>query len=552
MKMLSDIKIAQNNKMNNIASIAKKIGINEDDLELYGKYKAKINVDSINKNKKGKLILVTSINPTSAGEGKTTTSIGLADSLNMIGRQTILCLREPSLGPCFGIKGGACGGGYSQVVPMEEINLHFTGDMHAITSANNLLAAMIDNSIYHGNELNIDPKTICLKRVVDLNDRALRHIVIDSNNDLARETGFDITVSSEIMAILCLSKDLTDLKKKLSNMTIGYTYKGDRITTADLKAEGAMTLLLKDAIKPNLVQTLEGNPVIIHGGPFANIAHGCNSLIATKTALKLSDYVVTEAGFGADLGAEKFFDLKCRIGNLKPNIVVLVATIRALKLHGGVNKNDLNKPDVTALCKGFSNLEKHIENIRKYNLPVIVAINKFDSDTKEEIDILINKCQSLKAEAVINDTYSCGFAGGIELATQVVNLIDENKAHFKLLYNDNISITDKIEAIATKIYGADDVVYSEDAMNSIIKYTKMGFDNLPVCIAKTQYSFSDDALLLGRPKNFTFHIKEVKLSSGAGFIIALAGNIMTMPGLPKEPAAKKININKNNVITGLF
>jgi formate--tetrahydrofolate ligase len=556
--MLSDIEIAQSNGKENIIKIAKKIGLSLEDIELYGKYKAKITMDkikSLKDNKNGKLILVTSINPTSAGEGKTTTSIGLSDSLNRIGKKTILCLREPSLGPCFGIKGGACGGGYAQVVPMEDINLHFTGDFHAITSANNLLAAMIDNSIHQGNPLNLDPRTITFKRVVDLNDRALRNCIVGlggSKNGVPRETGFDITVASEIMAILCLTSDLMDLKARLANITIGYTHDGLRITASDLRAEGAMTLLLKDAIKPNLVQTLEGNPAIIHGGPFANIAHGCNSLIATKTALKLADYVVTEAGFGADLGAEKFFDLKCRIGNLSPDLVVVVATIRALKLHGGVDKNNLKEPNLEALERGFANLEKHIENIKKYGLPLMVAINHFDSDSEEEIELLKHKCESIGVSIAFSDVYARGSIGGIDLALTAIDKLEKEHSKFELLYDNYLSIKDKIDTIAKEIYGASSVTYSKEAEVGIKKCTEEGFNELPICIAKTQYSLSDDETLIGRPTNFNIHIRDIKLSSGAGFIVAIAGNIMTMPGLPKEPIAMHMDIDENGVIEGLF
>ncbi len=558
MKILTDIEIAQSTKIELIDNIAKKINLLESDLEFYGKYKAKIAMNKIKEldtKDDGKLILVTAINPTSAGEGKTTISIGLADSFNKIGKKTMLCLREPSLGPCFGIKGGACGGGYAQVVPMEDINLHFTGDIHAVTTAHNLLAAMIDNSIHQGNPFNIDPRTIVFKRVVDLNDRALRSCVIGlggKTNGVPRESGFDITVASEVMAILCLSSDLTELKNRLSKITIGYSYEGNRITAGDLKAEGAMTLILKDAIKPNLVQTLEGTPTLIHGGPFANIAHGCNSIIATKTALKLSDYVVTEAGFGADLGAEKFFDLKCRIGNLKPNLVVIVATIRALKLHGGIDKKDLSIPNVDALKKGFTNLEKHIENIKKYGVPQIIAINHFQTDSEEEITALKNKCKSLDVEVALTDVFINGSNGGVELAEKAIKIIDNNEANFKVLYNNELNIKDKIETIAKEIYGSDGVTYSKEAENDIKKYTKLGFDKLPICIAKTQYSLSDNELLLGRPTNFKIHIRELRLSSGAGFIVAIAGNIMTMPGLPKEPAAMSIDIDEKGIIKGLF
>ena len=556
--MLSDIEIAQKTNVDKIKDIAKKINLDEDDLEFYGKYKAKITMDKIKelkKDKDGKLILVTSINPTSAGEGKTTTSIGLADSLNRIGKKTVLSIREPSLGPCFGIKGGACGGGYAQVVPMEDINLHFTGDFHAITSAHNLLAAMIDNSIHHGNTLNIDPRTITFRRVVDLNDRALRNCIIGLGgklNGIPRESGFDITVASEVMAILCFSSNLMELKDRLANITIGYTYEGEPVTAGDIKAEGAMTLLLKDAIKPNLVQTLEGTPTLIHGGPFANIAHGCNSIMATKTALKLGDYVVTEAGFGADLGAEKFFDLKCRIGKLKPDLVVVVATIRALKLHGGANKGELTNPDIEALKKGLGNLEKHIENIKKYGVPLVVAINHFQTDSEEEIKLLEKECEKLGVEVDLADMFLKGSIGGVSLAEKVVDIIDNNKSNFKVLYNDDLSIKEKIETIAKEIYGADGVVYTKEVENNLIKYNKLGYDKLPVCIAKTQYSLSDNELLLGKPTNFKINIREIRLSSGAGFVVAIAGNIMTMPGLPKVPAAVSIDIDKDGIIKGLF
>ncbi len=556
--MMSDIEIAQNVENEDIRKIALKLGLTEDDLELYGKYKAKIimpKLKELESGKDGKLILVTAINPTSAGEGKTTTSIGLADSLNKIGKKSVLCLREPSLGPCFGIKGGACGGGYAQVVPMEDINLHFTGDFHAITAANNLLSALLDNSIHQGNILNIDPRTITFKRVLDLNDRALRNCIVGLGgkvNGVPRETGFDITVASEIMAILCLSSDLMELKQRISNITVGYTYDGERITAGDLRAEGSMTLLLKDAIKPNLVQTLEGTPTLIHGGPFANIAHGCNSIIATKAALKLGDYVVTEAGFGADLGAEKFFDLKCRTGNLKPDAVVLVATIRALKMHGGVTKNDLNKENIEALEKGFANLEKHASNIKKYGVPLVVAINHFDTDTKEEIEVLQNKCKELGVTVAFSDVFSKGSEGGLELAQEVVKTINNNKSNFKLLYDNKLSIKEKIYIIASEIYGAREVTYSKEALKEIKRFIELNFDKLPICIAKTQYSLSDDEKLLGRPEKFNINIREIRLSSGAGFLVAIAGNIMTMPGLPKKPAAVNIDIDEKGVIKGLF
>ncbi len=555
MKLLSDIEIAQNAKMKEIVEIAEKIGLSHDDIELYGKYKAKIILNNVKKNNnKGKLILVTAINPTRAGEGKTTTSIGLADSLTKLNKKTILCLREPSLGPSFGMKGGACGGGYSQVVPMEDINLHFTGDIHAITTAHNLLSAMIDNSIYQGNPLNIDPNKITWKRVIDLNDRALREITIGlgNNNGIKRETGFDITVASEIMAILCLSKDLMDLKERFSKIIIGYTYDDKPVTVHDLKAEGAMTLIMKDAIKPNLVQTLENTPAFIHGGPFANIAHGCNSIIATQAALNLADYVVTEAGFGADLGAEKFFDLKCRFGNLKPDVAVIVCTIRALKMHGGIKKDELNIENISAIEKGFENLEKHLENIKIYNIPSIVAINIFPTDTENEINYLKQKCKDLNINVALSEVCSKGSDGGLELADKVLKVIQNEPSKFKLLYDVNLSIKDKILKISKEIYGADNVVYSKDAEDTINKLKDLKYDNLPICIAKTQYSFSDDEKKIGRPKYFDINIREIRLLKGAGFIVCIAGKIMTMPGLPKIPAACNINIDKFEKIEGLF
>lgn len=556
--MLTDIEIAQKARLEHIIDIAKKVGLSEDDLELYGKYKAKITAEkiaSLNKEKEGHLILVTAINPTSAGEGKTTTSVGLADALSRLGKKTIVCLREPSLGPCFGIKGGAAGGGYAQVVPMEDINLHFTGDLHAITTAHNLLAAMIDNSIFQGNPLNIDPRTIVFRRVVDLNDRALRNCIIGlggKTNGVPRETGFDITVASEVMAILCLSNDLMDMKKRFASIIIGYTYDNKPVTAADLKAEGAMTLIMKDAIKPNLVQTLEGTPAFIHGGPFANIAHGCNSISATKAALKLADYVVTEAGFGADLGAEKFFDLKCRFGKLKPAAVVLVATIRALKLHGGVGKENLTEENIKALEKGFTNLEKHIENINKYKVPVVVSINRFPTDTSEELKWLKDKCHELGVEAEISEVFTEGGAGGKKLASKVIETIDTKESNFKVLYDEELPIKEKIEIIAKEIYGASGVDYSKEANANIDNFANIGYGNLPICIAKTQYSLSDDEKKLGRPENFRINIREVRLSAGAGFLVCIAGNIMTMPGLPKIPAACNIDIDANGVIKGLF
>lgn len=556
--MLTDIEIAQKADRKKIVDIASSLGLTEDDLELYGNYKAKLSIDKINSlkdNQDGKLILVTAINPTSAGEGKTTISIGLADALNLIGEKTILCLREPSLGPCFGIKGGACGGGYAQVIPMEDINLHFTGDLHAITTTNNLLAAMIDNSIFQGNPLNIDPRTVTLRRVVDLNDRALRNCIVGLGgkiNGVPRETGFDITVASEVMAILCLSKDLMDMKNRFANIVIGYTYDNKPVKTSDLNAEGAMALLMKDAIKPNIVQTLEGTPTFIHGGPFANIAHGCNSLIATKTALKLADFVVTEAGFGADLGAEKFLDLKCRFGNLNPSLVVIVATVKALKLHGGIDNTLLLEENLEALEKGFVNLEKHIENMKKYNLPVLVAINAFNTDTDRELQLIKDKCKNLNVEAEITKVFTDGGKGATNLAKRAVNIISKSDNNFKLLYDDDSSIEEKINIIAKNIYGADGAEFTKEALKSIDQYNLLGFGRLPICIAKTQYSLSDDEKKIGRPSGFKINIRELRLSAGAGFIVAIAGSIMTMPGLPKIPAACKIDIDEFGIIKGLF
>lgn len=558
-KMPTDIEIAQNTEKKRIVDIAKKINLSEDDLELYGKYKAKIEKTKLEAMEdmplNGKLILVTAITPTAAGEGKTTTSIGLADALSSLGKKTVVCLREPSLGPCFGIKGGAAGGGYAQVVPMEDINLHFTGDFHAITYANDLLAAMLDNHIEQGNLLNIDPDNIVLKRVIDLNDRALRKIDLSPDGkckENIRHTGYDITVASEIMAILCLSSDLMDMKKRFSRMVIAYTKDGKPVTTSDLKAEGAMTVLMKDAIRPNIVQTLEGTPAIIHGGPFANIAHGCNSIIATKTGLKLADYVVTEAGFGADLGAEKFFDLKCRFGKLKPSVVVLVATVRALKLHGGVEKDNLKVENIEAVEKGFVNLEKHIENIKKYGVPLVVAINRFSDDTKEELNLIKSKCQAINVPVEINTVFADGSKGGVLLANKVLETISNIPSKFKVLYDEELPIEEKVNIIAKEIYGADSVIFTDEAKITINKLVELGYDKMPICIAKTQKSLSDDEKKLGRPQNFSITIREIRLSAGAGFIICIAGNIMTMPGLPKEPAACNIDIDKNGIIRGLF
>ena len=557
--MLTDIEIAQRAKMLPITEIAKKAGIKEDELELYGKYKAKLTNDlweRIKDNPDGKLILVTAINPTPAGEGKTMTSVGLGQALCKIGKNAIIALREPSLGPVMGIKGGAAGGGYSQVVPMEDINLHFTGDMHAITSANNLLCALIDNHICHGNKLSIDPTSITFKRVLDMNDRALRQIVVGlggRTNGFAREDGFNITVASEVMAILCLSKDLADLKERLGKIIVGRTYDGKIVMAKDLGAEGAMTALLKDAIKPNLVQTLENTPCIIHGGPFANIAHGCNSIIATKTAMKLADYVVTEAGFGADLGAEKFLNIKCRVSGIAPSAVVIVATVKALKYNGGVLKSDLAQPDVKMLEKGIVNLDKHIENIRKFGCDVIVSINRFATDSEEELRFISDHCKALGVQVTLNESFAKGGEGAIDLANKIVSMVSSEDAgkSFTHLYNENHSIYEKIEIIAREIYGADGVDFS--AVNKKIdKIEEEGYTNLLVCMAKTQYSLSHIPSLLGRPKNFSLKISDVRVYNGAGFVTILAGNIMTMPGLSSEPAAQRINVDENGIISGLF
>lgn len=555
--MKSDIEIAQNTNLKCINEIAKTAGIDEKYLDYYGKYKAKIDLKLLeeNTNPDGKLVLVTAINPTPAGEGKTTTTIGLADALRKLGKNAYVALREPSLGPVFGIKGGATGGGFSQIVPMEDINLHFTGDFHAIGAANNLLAAMIDNHIFHGNSLQIDPNQITWKRCVDMNDRQLRNIedgLGGEKNGVPRKDGFDITVASEIMAILCLSTSISDLKNRLSKIVIGYTFSGKPVTAGDLKAHGAMAALLKEAIKPNLVQTLEGTPAIVHGGPFANIAHGCNSILATKVALKLGDYAITEAGFGADLGAEKFLDIKCRSANLKPSCVVIVATIRALKMHGGLGKTELENENLDSLENGLPNLLRHISNITNvYKLPVVVAINKFESDTKSEIDLLSNKCKKLGANVVLSDVWANGGNGGIELAKEVIKLCEE-KNNFSFSYDLNCSIKDKINAVVTKIYGGKSTVYTQEANLQIENLEKFGFGNLPVCIAKTQYSFSDDSTKLGAPNDFIITVKNIKLSAGAGFIVVLTGNILTMPGLPKIPAAESIDIDNEGKITGLF
>ena len=553
--MKSDIDIAQEAKMEPIIKIAESIGLNEDEIDLYGKYKCKLSLDILNKEgKDGKLVLVTAINPTPAGEGKSTVTVGLGQALCKLGKNSIIALREPSLGPVFGIKGGAAGGGYSQVVPMEDINLHFTGDMHAITSANNLLCAAIDNHIHQGNLLRIDTRKILFKRVMDMNDRALRNIVVGMGgpiNGFLREDGFMITVASEIMAILCLATDLKDLKERMGNILIAYDLDNNPVYAKQLEVQGAMALLMKDAIKPNLVQTLENTPAIIHGGPFANIAHGCNSIIATKMALKLSDIVVTEAGFGADLGAEKFFDIKCRYGELAPSCVVLVATIRALKHHGGCKKDELNIPNVEVLKNGLSNLQKQIENIQKYNVPVVVAINRFLTDSKEEEEAIKEFCEGLGVKVALSEVWEKGGEGGIELANAVIQSLDE-KSEFSPIYNKEESIESKILTIAKEIYGATGVNYTNAAKKQIANLERIGLDKLPICMAKTQYSLSDDPTLLGRPENFTITVKEIRVSNGAGFIVALTGDIMTMPGLPKVPAANRMDIQENGKIVGLF
>lgn len=556
--MLTDVQIAQNASMLPIKDVAGQIGLSEDDLELYGKYKAKISLETIRRlenNQDGKLILVTAINPTPAGEGKTTTMIGLAQAMNKIGKKTIVAMREPSLGPCFGIKGGAAGGGYAQVVPMEDINLHFTGDIHAITTANNLISAMLDNSLQQGNPLNIDERQIVWKRVVDLNDRALRHIVVGLGgkaNGVPREDGFDITVASEIMGILCLANDLSDLKSRVARIIVAYTRDGSPVTVEDLKATGAVTLLLKDAIKPNLVQTLDHTPVFVHGGPFANIAHGCNSVMATKLALKLAPYTVTEAGFGADLGAEKFLDIKCRQAGLKPDAVVIVATVRALKMHGGMDKKELANENLEALRKGIANLEKHIENIAKYGLPAIVAINAFPTDTKAELDLLEEICNAKGVKVALSEVWAKGADGGIELANGLIDLLENKESNFKPIYDLNLPIEEKIKTIAREIYGADDVIFTKKAKTNIKKLTDLGLDKLPICIAKTQYSLSDDASLLGRPTGFNIEINDLIPNTGSGFLVAISGDIMRMPGLPKVPAANNMDILEDGEIVGLF
>ena len=556
--MKSDIEIAQNAKMEPIVKIAEKLGVLEDEIEQYGKYKCKISLDIMKKNenkKDGKLILVTAINPTPAGEGKSTVTVGLGDAFNKIGKKAVIALREPSLGPVFGMKGGATGGGNAQVVPMEDINLHFTGDMHAITSANNLLSAAIDNHIHQGNLLRIDSRRVVFKRVIDMNDRALRNIVVGLGgkiNGFLREDGFNITVASEIMAILCMAKDLSDLKERMGNILVAYNLDGEPVYAKDLQVQGAMALLMKDAIKPNLVQTLENTPAIIHGGPFANIAHGCNSIIATKMALKLGDFAITEAGFGADLGAEKFLNIKCRYGDLAPECVVLVATVRALKHHGGVKKDELDIPSVSALEKGIKNLEKQIENIKEFNIPVVVAINKFITDSEEEIKFIENFCSNLGIKVSNTEVWEKGGLGGIDLANKILETIEESDSKFAPIYDINDSIKDKILKISKTIYGADNVNYAPQALKQISEIEKFNMDKLPICMAKTQYSLSDNPMLLGRPHGFDINVKEINVSNGAGFIVVQTGNIMTMPGLPKVPAANKMDIDINGKITGLF
>lgn len=556
--MLTDVEIAQSAVMEPIQEIAKKVGLNEDDLELYGKYKAKISLEAINQlqsKDNGKLILVTAINPTPAGEGKTTTMIGLSQALNKLGKKSVVAMREPSLGPCFGIKGGAAGGGYAQVVPMEDINLHFTGDIHAITTANNLIAAMLDNSIQQGNPLDIDTRQIVWKRCVDLNDRALRHIVVGLGgkvNGVPREDGFDISVASEVMAILCLATSLEDLKQRAGRMIVAYNHAGEPVTVDDIQATGAVTLLLKDAIKPNLVQTLDHTPVFVHGGPFANIAHGCNSVMATTLAMKLGDYAITEAGFGADLGAEKFLDIKCRQAGLKPDAVVIVATVRALKMHGGVAKKDLGEENLEALRKGIENLEKHIENIHKYHLPSVVAINAFPTDTEAELQLLKDICLQKGVDVAISEVWAKGADGGIELAEKMLDVLDTQTADFEPLYDLDLSIEEKIKVIAREIYGANDVTFTKKVINKMKKYEAQGLGKLPICIAKTQYSLSDDPTLLGRPSGFVVKINDLIPNTGAGFLVAISGDIMRMPGLPKQPAAVNMDIDEDGKIVGLF
>lgn len=556
--MKTDIEIAQEAIMQPITEVAKQLDMTLDDLELYGKYKAKLSneyIDKVKDNKKGKLILVTAINPTPAGEGKTTTSVGLGQAFGKLGKKAVIALREPSLGPCFGIKGGAAGGGYAQVVPMEDLNLHFTGDFHAITSANNLLAAILDNHIQQGNELRIDSRQIVWKRCLDMNDRVLRNIVVGlgaKGDGFTREDHFVITVASEIMAILCLANDMDDLKSKLSKIIVAYDLDGNPVTAKDLNAVGAMAALLKDAILPNMIQTLEHTPALVHGGPFANIAHGCNSVRATNTALSIADYCITEAGFGADLGAEKFFDIKCRLAGLKPDAVVLVATIRALKYNGGVAKSDLNAENLDALKKGIVNLEKHIENLQKYGVPVVVTLNSFVTDTEAEISFVKQFCEDRNCDFALSEVWEKGGEGGIELAKKVLDTLENKESNFKVLYPDEMPLVEKIETVAKEIYGANGVVFAPSAMKQLQKLTDLGFGNLPVCMAKTQYSLSDDPTKLGRPDNFEISVRDVYVSAGAGFVVVLTGAVMTMPGLPKKPAAFNIDVNEDGVITGLF
>lgn len=556
--MKSDIKIAQEAVLAPIWEVAAKLDIKEDELECYGKYKAKLSSDiweRVKDNKDGKLILVTAINPTPAGEGKTTTSVGLGEAFNRLNKKAVIALREPSLGPCFGIKGGAAGGGYAQVVPMEDLNLHFTGDFHAITSANNLLAALLDNHIQQGNILGIDPERIVWKRCIDMNDRVLRNIVVGlgkKTDGVVRQDHFVITVASEIMAILCLAENMKDLKQRLGKIIVAYTYEDKPVTADDIQATGAMAALLKDAVKPNLIQTLEHTPALVHGGPFANIAHGCNSVAATRIGLKLADYCITEAGFGADLGAEKFFDIKCRMSGLKPDVAVLVATVRALKYNGGVPKDDLAAPDIEALKSGIVNLEKHIENIQQFGVPVVVTLNKFASDSEEELAYVKDFCIGHNCEFALSEVWEKGGEGGIELANKVIETLENKKSDFHTIYNNEASLTEKIETIAEKIYGADGVEYDTQAVKQLKRLTELGFGSFPVCMAKTQFSFSDDPKLLGRPENFKIHVREVYVSAGAGFVVVLTGSVMTLPGLPKKPAAYGIDVDDNGVITGLF
>lgn len=556
--MKTDIQIAQEAVMKPIKEVAASIGIQEDDLELYGKYKAKLSDElweAVKDRPDGKLVLVTAINPTPAGEGKTTTSVGLGQAMAKLNKKALIALREPSLGPCFGIKGGAAGGGYAQVVPMEDLNLHFTGDFHAITSANNLLAALLDNHIQQGNVLQIDPRQVVWKRCLDMNDRVLRNIVVGLGNKMdgmVREDHFVITVASEIMAILCLADDIKDLKRRLGKIVVAYNFAGEPVTADDLQATGAMTALLKDAIKPNLIQTLEHTPALVHGGPFANIAHGCNSIRATKMALKLSDIAITEAGFGADLGAEKFMDIKCRMGNLKPDAVVIVATVRALKYNGGVAKKDLNEENLKALKKGIVNLEKHIENVQKFGVPVVVTLNSFVTDTDAENEFIRQFCEERNCEFALSEVWEKGGEGGIALAEKVLNTLETKESHFHTLYENSLSLKEKIETISKEIYGADGVEYTPAAEKQLAKITELGYGELPICMAKNQYSLSDDATLLGRPEHFKIHIREVYVNAGAGFVVALTGAVMTMPGLPKVPAANGIDVNEEGTITGLF